>query len=75
MTSIQYFFFQASFIRCISSNPFYHDNDESVEYEVESFVDCVKGWYLIKWKRYPDFENLWILLEDLMNYGNKLNEY
>ena len=51
---------------------FYHDDNKSMEYKIKSFIDCVKSWYFIKWKRHPDSENLWIFLEDLMNCKSKL---
>ena len=45
---------------------FYYKVDQKREYEIEMIVDKnYQKKYLVKWKKYPDFENTWELLLNL----------
>ena len=57
-TNIPYFFWESIDSNTSLQATFCHQNDKTLEYELEAIVDCIKKQYLTKWKGYPEFKNI-----------------
>ena len=53
--------------------------DDHEEYEVEQILDARmrrgKSQYLVKWKGYPDVDNLWVSSESCQNAQEELDDF
>ena len=53
--------------------------DDHEEYEVEKVLDARerrgKVQYLVKWKGYPDVDNLWVSVESCQNASEELDDF
>ena len=46
--NIPYFFWELIYSDILFQNTFYHQNNETFEYKLETIVDCVRKQYLTK---------------------------
>ena len=54
---------------------FYYQLEEEQEFEVKQILKRKSQRYLVKWKNYPDLENTWELLRNLVNCQLLLQQF
>ena len=54
---------------------FYYQPEEEQEFKVEQILARKSQQYLVKWKGYPDSENTWELLRNLVNCQLLLQQF